>query len=105
MVARVRGPCESGVAVFLREQAGVVVGDLDWVAFEGRVAEREEIFKLWDLSEDGVGSRERGKKVSYLFFVLIFGAHYTLFGLVWPHGGNVDEKTCLYVYPPCIDDV
>lgn len=37
---------EGGAAVFLREQAGVVVGDLDGLVFEEGVAEGEEVLDL-----------------------------------------------------------
>lgn len=46
-MVRVYGLCESSIAVFLREQAGVVVGDLDWLVFEEGVTQREEILDLW----------------------------------------------------------
>lgn len=37
---------ERGVAVFLRQEAGIVVGDLDGLVFEEGVAEGEEILDL-----------------------------------------------------------
>ena len=46
-MVRVYGLCESSIAVFLREQADVVVGDLDWLVFEDGVTQREKILDLW----------------------------------------------------------
>ena len=37
---------EGLVAVFLREQAGVVIGNFDGLVFEGGVAEGEEVLDL-----------------------------------------------------------
>ena len=45
-MARVTGLCQSRVAVFLREQAVVIVGDLDGLVFEEGVAQWEEIVNL-----------------------------------------------------------
>ena len=45
-VVRVLRLGEGGVAVLLREQAGVVVGDLDGLVFEEGVAEGEEVLDL-----------------------------------------------------------
>ena len=42
---------------------------------------------------------------TYRFFMLVFGAHDSLFARVWPHGCYVDEEACLDVYPSCIDHV
>ncbi len=46
---------EGGVAVFLREEAGVVVGDLDGLVFEEGVAEGEEVLDLWGIFVSWVG--------------------------------------------------
>lgn len=53
-MVRILGFCKGSIAVLLREQAGVVVRDLDWLAFEEGVAKREEILDLYQLSVDGV---------------------------------------------------
>ena len=52
-MVRVLGFGEGGVAVFLREQAGVTVGDFDRLVFEDGVAEGEEILDLWGVSVGG----------------------------------------------------
>ena len=99
MVVRVRGHCESRVVVLLREQAGVIVGDLDRLVFEDGVAQWEKILDLKRFCQrSGLRlmagnveeSRERSGK-THFFFVLVFGTHDALFGHVWPHGRNVDE--------------
>ena len=46
MVVRVRDLCEGRVAVFLREEAVVIVWDLDRLVFEDGVAQWEEILDL-----------------------------------------------------------
>lgn len=108
----VLGLGKGSVAVFLREEAGVVVGDLDCLVFEERIAEREEVLDLQGLSVTWVGleagsmeTPREGSGVTYFFFVLVFGAHDSSFARVWPHGCYVDEEARLDVYPPCIDHV
>ena len=55
-MARVGGLCQSRVAVFLREQAVVTVGDLDRLVFEDGVAQWEEILYLKGFFSDlGLG--------------------------------------------------
>ena len=91
-MVRVFGLCEGSIAVFLREQASVVIGDFDSLAFEEGVAEREEVLNLavgW--SEDLVMETGGGRGFTYFFFVLVFGAYDSLFALVWPDGRYVDE--------------
>ena len=64
-MVRVFGLGEGGVAVFLREQAGVVVGDLDGEVFEEGVAKGEEVLDLgvWvsGVSWDGGGECGEGR--------------------------------------------
>lgn len=50
------------------------------------------------------GDEERGDG-TYFFFMLVFGAHDSLFAMVWPHGCYIDEEACLDVYPSCVDHV
>ena len=62
--------CESSVAVFLREQAGVVVGDLDRLVFEEGVAQGEEILDLWGLSANWIGLGARNvEKLRLILFL------------------------------------
>ena len=69
-MVRIYGLCESSIAVFLREQAGVIVRDLDWLVFEEGVAQGKEILDLWGLSADWIGvvagSLERLRNVLFL---------------------------------------
>lgn len=49
-MVRVFGFSKGSIAVFLREQAGVVVRDLDRLVFEKGIAKREKILDLCQLS-------------------------------------------------------
>lgn len=67
-MVRVFGLCEGSIAVFLREQASVVIGDFDGLVFEEGVAEREEVLDLavgW--SEDLVMGTGGGEGIHLLF--------------------------------------
>lgn len=67
-MVRVFGLCEGSIAVFLREQASVVIGDFDSLAFKEGVAEREEVLNLavgW--SEDLVMETRGGEGIHLLF--------------------------------------
>ena len=107
-MVRVLSLGEGGVAVLLREEARVVVGDLDGLVFEEGVAEGEEVLDLLgrgDVSGIGMGwggvvvgedwevrGGEDGTETETdFFFVLVFGANDALFALVRPHSGYVDE--------------
>ena len=60
MVVRVRGLCQSRVAVLLREQAVVIVGDFDRLVFEGGVAQWEEVLDL-GVSVSDLGGADGGE--------------------------------------------
>ena len=77
-MVRIFGLGEGGVAVFLREQASVVVWDFDRLAFEEGVAEREEVLDLMGKSSENLMVRWEGGKAGSRTFSSCWSLEHTI---------------------------